>query len=350
MLAKSILNLTLAEITDQLGGRMIGGNDSVISGVAPFEDAREGDITMAVERKYLNQISQTGATAVLVPSQVDDTEKAQIVVEHPQAAFAKLLHLYYPPKARPSGISPRAIIGENFSPGRAVSVAPGVVIEDDVTLGDRVVLHPNVVIGRGVAIGDDVEIQANVTILENSVIGHRVFIQAGTVIGSDGFGFAPEGETYRKIPHNGYVQIDDDVEIGAQNAIDRGTFGKTWIQSGVKTDNLVHVAHNVTVGENTLLVAQVGISGSCTIGRHVILAGQAGLADHVTIGDNVIVGAQAGVGKDLPPGQVFFGSPTLPHRQWLRTQGIIAKLPELKRKLDKIEKRLEQLVSDPQND
>lgn len=345
MIQKSILNLTLAEVAAQIDGRLVGDSRLNICGVASFEKAGEGDITLAAERKYTSDLHATRASAVLVQKQVEGSDKAQIEVQNPPAAFAKLLHLYYPRDARPSGISPQAVIGKNFSPGRAISVAPGVVIEDNVKIGDRVVLHPNVVIGSGATIGDDVDIRANVTIMENSAIGDRVLIHAGTVIGSDGFGYAPEGEKHLKIPHHGYVQIDDDVEIGAQNAIDRGTFDRTWIQSGVKTDNLVHVAHNVIVGENSLLVAQVGISGSCTLGRHVILAGQAGLADHVKIGDNTTVGAQSGVGKDLPANKVFFGSPAIPHRQWLRVQGIIANLPEMKRKLDALDRRLEKLAT-----
>ena len=165
-------------------------------------------------------------------------------------------------------------------------------------------------------------------------------IHAGSVIGSDGFGFAPEGQTYIKIPHAGIVQIDDDVEIGANNTIDRATFGKTWIQSGVKTDNLVHIAHNVTVGENSLLVGQVGISGSVNIGKNAILAGQAGIAGHLSVGNGAIVGPQAGVAKSVPDGETVSGSSAMPHRLWLRMQRILPKLPELAKKLSEVERRL----------
>jgi UDP-3-O-[3-hydroxymyristoyl] glucosamine N-acyltransferase len=197
-----------------------------------------------------------------------------------------------------------------------------------------------VVIEADVVLGDDVEIYPNVTIRERCRIGSRVTIHPGTVIGGDGFGFSPDGKRYHKIPHTGIVQIDDDVEIGALNAIDRGTFGRTWIQRGVKTDNLVHVAHNVTVGEDTLLVAQVGIAGSATIGRHAILAGQAGVTGHLTIGDNAVVGPQAGIARSVPEGEVVSGSPEMPHKQWLRVQRILPGLPEIKKQISELEKRI----------
>jgi UDP-3-O-[3-hydroxymyristoyl] glucosamine N-acyltransferase len=222
-------------------------------------------------------------------------------------------------------------------------MAPFVAIQDNVTLGNRVRLHPNVVIGDDVTIGDDVQIYPNVTVLDRCRIGSRVTIQAGTVIGSDGFGFAPDGKVYHKILQTGIVQIDDDVEIGAGNTIDRATFGRTWIQKGVKTDNLVHIAHNVTVGENTVLVAQVGISGSVKIGKHVVLAGQAAVAGHLEIGDDVIVGGRGGVSKSIPSGQIVSGAPHMPHRVWLKVQRIIPRLPELKKKIEDLEKRLKKI-------
>jgi UDP-3-O-[3-hydroxymyristoyl] glucosamine N-acyltransferase len=192
--------------------------------------------------------------------------------------------------------------------------------------------------------GDGVVIYPNVTIQARCVVGNRVIIHAGTVIGSDGFGFVPDGKCYHKIPHTGIVQIDDDVEIGANNTIDRGTFGKTHIGRGVKTDNLVHIAHNVRVGENTVLVAQVGIAGSVTIGKNATLAGQVGVAGHLTIGDGAIIGPQTGVGKPVPNGQIVSsGIPEMPHRMWLRVQRMIPKLPELGKRLAGLEKKFKRL-------
>jgi UDP-3-O-[3-hydroxymyristoyl] glucosamine N-acyltransferase len=222
-------------------------------------------------------------------------------------------------------------------------VAPFAVIGDDVTIGRNGAVHPHAVIGDGVVMGDDVIVGPNVHIGHGCRIGSRVTIQAGTVIGADGFGWAPEGSGYQKIPHTGIVRIDDDVEIGACNTIDRGTFGETRIRRGVKTDNLVHVAHNVTVGEDTLLVAQVGIAGSTAIGRHAVLAGQVGVSGHLTIGDNVTIGPQAGIGKPIDEGEVVSGSPGIPHRLWLRVQRIVPLLPEIKKRLDAMEKRLKRI-------
>jgi UDP-3-O-[3-hydroxymyristoyl] glucosamine N-acyltransferase len=264
-------------------------------------------------------------------------------VNNPHVAFAKVLELFYPASRAKTGISSKACIGENFVCGKNVSIAPFVVIQNSVTFGDAVTVHPNVVIGDNVVIGSNVLIYPNVTILERCIIGSRVTIHAGTVIGSDGFGFAPDGQQYLKIPHIGIVQIDDDVEIGACNTIDRATLGKTWIRQGVKTDNLVQIGHNVTVGENTVLVSQVGISGSVTIGRHAVLAGQAGVSGHLTIGDGVTIGPQSGIAKSIPKGETVSGSPEMPHRLWLKVQRIIPRLPELKRRILEIEKRLSRI-------
>jgi UDP-3-O-[3-hydroxymyristoyl] glucosamine N-acyltransferase len=212
-----------------------------------------------------------------------------------------------------------------------------------VVLGDNVQLHPGVVIGDDVVIGNDVLIYPNVSVLERCRIGNQVIIHAGTVIGSDGFGYASDGQIHHKIPQTGFVQIDDDVEIGACNTIDRATFGCTHIQKGVKTDNLVHIAHNVTVGEYTIIVARVVIGGSVSIGKRVLIAGGAAISDHVAIGDGAIIGPLAGIGKAVPDGHVVSGAPEMPHRQWLRMTRVLPQLPELKKKVLAIEKQLQKL-------
>jgi UDP-3-O-[3-hydroxymyristoyl] glucosamine N-acyltransferase len=218
-----------------------------------------------------------------------------------------------------------------------------VVIGDNVILGKGVILGPGVVIGDNVVIGDDVRIHPNVTVLEGSRLGNRIIIHAGSVIGSDGYGFAPDGERYHKIPQLGIVQIDDDVEIGACNTIDRATFGKTRIKQGVKTDNLVQIAHNVTVGENTVMVAQTAIAGSTTIGKHVTIAGKAAVGGHVHVGDNVMIGGRAGVIKSVAAGEIVSGFPEMPHRLWLRVKRLLPQLPDFKKQLSAIEKRLNKL-------
>jgi UDP-3-O-[3-hydroxymyristoyl] glucosamine N-acyltransferase len=340
------METTLARIAEIVQGEVHGDDQKQIRDVASFEEAQSDEITFAGTPKFLNRIDATDAGAVIVPRDFETSSKNLVRVENPQVAFAKVLEIFHPPLKPEPGISSKAHIGVEFACGQDLCIAPFASIGNHVTVGKRVHIHPNVFIGDHVIIGDDVVVHPNVTILERSRVGSRVIIHAGTVIGSDGFGFAPDGETYYKIPHRGNVQIDDDVEIGALNAIDRGTFGKTWIQKGVKTDNLVHIAHNVTVGENSLLVAQVGISGSVTIGKHAILAGQAGVAGHLEIGDNAIVGPQAGIGKSVPSGEVVSGSAAMPHRVWLRVQQIIPKLPEFKKRLSKIEKRLKEIEGD----
>jgi len=337
------MELSLVRIAEVVEGEIKGDRNKYIRGVAPFDAAKGDEITLAGNVKFLKRIHETDAGAIIVPRDFQAPAKNIIRVDNPQLAFAMVLNLFYPPSKPEPGINSKAHIGKEFICGREVSIAPFAVIGDNVTLGHRVVLHPNVVIGDNVVIGNDVKIYPNVTILERCRIGSRVIIHAGTVIGSDGFGFAPDGEKYYKIPHIGIVQIDDDVEIGAGNIIDRANFGKTRICRGVKTDNLVHIAHNVTVGENSVLVAQVGISGSVTIGKNAILAGQAGVVGHLNIGDNVTISAQAGVAKSVSGDEIVSGSPAIPHRLWLRVQKILPRLPELKKKLEEIEKRLKKI-------
>ena len=337
------MKITISKIATLVQGHIIGDAEKLISGAAPFELAGENEITVAGSAKYLKKIGDCQAAAVIVPRNTGPGANNFIEVDNPMVAFAKVLQYFHPLIQPQTGIHPGAEIGEEFIYGQGVTVGPKAVIGRRVTVGDRVWLHPAVVVGDNVVIGDDVVVHPNVTIQARCIIGNRVIIHAGTVIGSDGFGFAPDGKCYHKIPHTGIVQIDDDVEIGANNAIDRGTFGKTHIGRGVKTDNLVHIAHNVRVGENTVLVAQVGISGSVTIGKNAVLAGQAGVAGHLTIGDGAIVGPQTGVGKPVPDGQIVSsGIPEMPHRIWLRVQRMIPKLPEFSKRLTALEKRLKQ--------
>jgi UDP-3-O-[3-hydroxymyristoyl] glucosamine N-acyltransferase len=337
------MELSLARIAEVVNGEVKGDKNINICGVAPFDDAAGDEITFAGHAKFLKKIDKTNAGAIIVPRDFQASTKNILQVDNPQLAFAMVLNLFHPPLKPESGISSFSYIGNNFLCGREASIAPFVVIGNNVTVGHRIALSPHVVIGDDVVIGNDVRIYPNVTILERCTIGNRVIIHAGTVIGSDGFGFAPDGKKYYKIPHTGMVQIDDDVEIGAGNTIDRATFGKTWIKSGVKTDNLVHIAHNVTVGENSVLVAQVAIGGSVSIGKNAILAGQAAIADHLILGDDVTVVGQSGVAKSVSSGETVSGSPAIPHRLWLRVQKILPTLPELKKKLQEIEKRLNKI-------
>ena len=337
------MDLSLNQIAEFVNGEAAGDLQKIIRDVAPFEAAGDDEITFADSAKFYKIIDNTAAGAVIVPRAIKIETKNTVRVDNPKVAFAKLMDIFHPPTRPDIGISPSAVVGNNFKCGPDVSIAPMVVIGNHVILGKGVILGPGVVIGDNVVIGDDVRIHPNVTVLEGSRLGNRIIIHAGSVIGSDGYGFAPDGERYHKIPQLGIVQIDDDVEIGACNTIDRATFGKTWIKQGVKTDNLVQIAHNVTVGENTVMVAQSAIAGSTTVGKHVTFAGKAAVGGHIHIGDNVMIGGRAGVTKSVAAGEIVSGFPEMPHRLWLRVKRLLPQLPGFKKQLSAIEKRLNKL-------
>lgn len=337
------MELLLTSIADIIDGRYTGDGSKKISNVASFEAARSENITFADDIRYIKKINETEAGAVIVPEETGELSGNIIYSSNPRAAFSKLMSIFNPPPELVDYIDSTSIIGADFNCGVDVSIKAGVVIGEGVTMGDRVILNPNVVIGDGVTIGSDVTIYPNVSILDNCTIGSRVIIHSGSVIGSDGYGFAHDGEKYTKIAHIGIVRVGDDVELGANNTIDRGTYGETWIKNGVKTDNQVHIAHNVIVGENTLLVAQVGIAGSTVIGDNVVVAGKAGISGHLKIGNNVIIGPGAGILKSVGDSEVVSGIPGMPHKLWLRVQNIISRLPEMKKQFRTMEKRLEKL-------
>lgn len=323
--------VSLETLALMVKGQVVGDNSVRICGVAPLDNAGSGEISFLAKANLAPLLQTTGAGAVIVPTGVVGTGGLPVIqVRDPYLAVA-IIHSYFlaePFVAR--GIHQRAFIGDECVLGRAITVAPLAVLGNRVRLGERVTIESGTVVGDDVTIGDDTTIKANVTIYNGSVIGNRVIIHSGTVIGADGYGYsANERGEHIKRPQVGIVRIDDDVEIGANSCIDRGTFGVTWIKSGAKIDNLVQVAHNVVVGENSLLVAQVGISGSTTLGRNVVLGGQAGLAGHLTIGDQVMVAARGGIHNDQPKGAILGGAPAIPIRQWGKCAAVFAKLPEL---------------------
>ena len=305
----------------------------MISGINSLREAGPGEITFLVNPRYAPELKKTRASAVIVGPQAPETANPVLITANPYLAYAQVAAFFAPPPDHPRGVSALAQVGEDCRLAPDVSVYPFVFIGNGVTLEQGVCLYPGVYLGDQVRIGAGSIVYPNVSIMSGTVIGARVIIHSGTVIGSDGYGFARDGERQVKIPQVGTVQIDDDCEIGANNTIDRAALGKTWIQSGVKTDNLVHIAHNVVVGENTLIIAQVGISGSAVIGRNVILAGQAGVAGHITVGDGVMVGGKSGVAKSIPAGQIVSGNPTMPHQTYLRTRMLIQRLPEMQQQL-----------------
>ena len=333
----------LKELAEWVGGTVAGDGEVAIRGVASIEDAKAGEITFIANPKYLSKLGQTQASAIIVSPEVTSKDKSLLSVKNPYLAFAKILALFSHKPYQARGVDPRSWISPTAQLGEDLTVYPFVYIGDRCRIGDRVTLYPGVSVGEDSSIGEDSILQANVSVYPGMVIGKRVILHSGVVVGSDGFGYAKEGKRSLKIPQVGKVEIEDDVEIGSNTTIDRGALGNTVIRRGVKIDNLVQIAHNVVIGEDSIIVAQVGISGSAKIGNNVTLGGQAGLVGHITIGDNVMVGAQSGVPRDLPANQVYTGSPVLPHREFLRVVSVFPKLPEMKKTLAEIERRLKKM-------
>lgn len=335
--------MKLKELADILGAVLTGPADVDIRGAAGVSDAIEGQITFIDGKDRLKDLERSRASAALVPLDTPAMHLPLLRLKNPRLAFAQTLKLFYVKSYRASGISEKAAIGANVVIGADPSIHAFAVLADDVKIGERVTVYPGVSIGRGSVVDDDSVIHANVSIGENIRIGKRVIINSGAVLGRDGFGFVTDGGRHHKIPQVGGVIIEDDVEIGANSTIDRATLGNTVVKKGTKIDNLVHIAHNVTVGEHCILIAQVGISGSCTIGNWVVLGGQVGIADHVTIGDRAMASAQSGIIKDIEPAQVVGGTYSMPQRDWLKVQAVLPKLPELKKLVAELEKQVKEL-------
>ena len=335
------MTLTLQEIAKLAGGELNGDGNRVITGAASLDEAVEGEIAFYNNPKYMPRLKATRASAVFVPH--DFSEKilaAQIRVADPSKAFEQVvLKLAPKPIAFAPGVHSSAVVDPTAKLGARVSIQPHAVIEGGVTIGDETVVGAGSYVGHETAIGSSCLIYPNVTIRERTKIGSRVIIHGGVVIGADGFGFEFKDGRQRKIPQIGVVQIDDDVEIGANTTIDRARFGRTWIQEGVKIDNLVQVAHNVVIGKHSVIAAQVGISGSVRLGERVSLAGQVGIVGHATIGDGTMVAAQSGVSKNIPGG-VWFGYPAVPFAEAKRQFAWIHRLGRLFERVKAIEKKL----------
>ncbi len=342
------MHKTLEEIASFIGGEVVGDGKVVITGICGIKEAKEGDLTFVANSRYLNLMDDTHASAIITSREVAKAPKPIIRTDNPSLAFAKMVSLIAPNEIKhPQGIHPTAVIGKNVKLGENVAIDAYVVIEDDTEIGDDTIIYAGVFIGHHTKIGRETLIYPHVTIREGTDIGQRVIIHSGTIIGSDGFGFATVRGVHHKIPQIGVVVIEDDVEIGANVTIDRARFGKTVIGQGTKIDNLVQIAHNVLVGENSIIVAQAGISGSTTIGKNVILAGQAGLVGHINVGDNAVVAAQAGVTKSVPPNSCVSGYPAKPHHLAKRVNAFVQRLPDLfklvstlENKIKKVEERL----------
>ncbi len=328
-----------------LNGCLEGDPDLEIRGVNGVEEAAEGEITFLSHKKYLAALKDSKCTAAILPEGVSlETGKAVISVKNPYLAFAKLLGIFHPPIKETPGVSSQSVVSDSAVLGKDVTIYPLVYVGENAKIGDGTVLFPGVFVGDHSTIGFHGVIHSHVSIYAGMQIGDRVVIHSGAVIGSDGFGFVPDETGKRnKIPQVGKVVLEDDVEIGANTCIDRGTMGETRIRKGVKLDNLIQIAHNCTVGEDSVLAAQVGISGSTSIGKRAMMGGQVGVADHVEMGDDVMIVAQSGVPSDLPGKQIYAGSPTVKRNVWRKTQMALPQLPDLIKKVRAMEKRIEEL-------
>jgi len=340
--------LKLQDLAARIDCRLEGDGDIEIRGVAGIGEAGPGDLTFFANPKYAAELRTTRASAVILSERADAAPCAMLRAQQPYLAFARAVGLF-DNSARPApGVHRLAWLGEGATIAPDASIGPFVVIGDGVRIGARTVVHPHVTIGRKTEIGDDCIIHAGVSIRERIRVGHRVILQDGAVIGSDGFGFArrPDG-THEKIPQIGALTIEDDVEIGANTTIDRPAVGETRIGAGTKIDNLVQIAHGVSIGKNVLLAAQVGIAGSVTVEDDVTLAGQVGVAGHITLGKGVIATAQTGIPNSVDPGELVSGYPAIANRDWLRSSAVFRKLPELKKRIAELERRIQELEDMP---
>ena len=334
---------TLAEAAEATGGRTVGDGSVTFRRVAPVHDAGPRDLALLAHRRYAADLARCGGRALLVSEALSGLEEGpphRLVVADPHAALIDLLPLLHEEHLQERGVHPAAVIHASATLSDGVSVGAHTVIGAGATLGRDVRVGANCVVGAGVAIGAGTVLYSSVTLYPGSVLGERVIVHAGARIGVDGFGYVSSGATHRKIPQVGACVIEDDVEIGANCAIDRGSIGRTVIGAGSKLDNLVHVGHNVTVGRGSMLVAQVGVAGSARIGDGVAMGGQAGISGHLTIGAGARIAAQAGVIGDVVPGQVISGYPAREHRSYLKAMAHVMRLPDIVKRLRLLERRL----------
>jgi len=334
--------MTLGDVAARTGGWVAPEAAGLeISGLASLDDANPGDLTFFGNPKYLRSARKSRATAALVPHGfAEEIPATRIWVDDPAAAFAGLLPSFAPPEIpRPSGIHPTAVIDPAAVLGPDVAIGAHAVIEAGARIGARSVIGANSFIGHWAAVGEDCWISPNVSIRERCTLGNRVSLQPGVVIGADGFGYEFRDGAHRKIPQTGIVQIEDDVEIGANSTIDRARFGRTWIRKGTKIDNLVQIGHNVVVGEHSILCAQVGISGSTRLGNFVTLAGKVGLAGHIELGDGVIFGAMSAIAKDVPAKSIMFGAPARPIREYKANYALLKNIHKLYDRVKKLEEQ-----------
>lgn len=339
--------MKLGELAAELGAELRGNAELEITGVRGIEEAGPGEVTFVANPRYAGLARTTRAAAILVEPGFQDLNTPTLRIKNPYLAFSRALALFYQPVIYAPGIHPSAVVDPTAVIGDGAHIGAYVVVGANVRLGPHATLLPHVVIYPGVQVGSHLFAHAHAVIRENCILGDHVTLENGAIVGSDGFGFAKnESGQWEKIPQSGPVKLGDRVDVQANACIDRATVGSTVIGSGSKIDNLVQVGHGSKVGENTLICAQTGLAGSSVVGNNVILAGQTGIAGHCTVGDGVILTAQSAVSHDIPPGKMISGSPGFDNRVWLRAVSIFQRLPELLKRLDRLEKRVESQAAD----
>lgn len=338
------MKVTLDAVAKAIDGTVVGDGSVEITGVAGIREAREGDLTFLANPRYEPYLELTQATAIIVSENHRDVPKPLIQNPNPYLAFLKAVRLFAGEAERPcAGVHPSAVVSRDAIIAADASIGPNAVVEAGARVGPRSIVHAGCYIGLRALLGEDVLLYPNVTVREHCEIGDRAIVHSGTVIGSDGFGFVRDGDVYRKLPQVGNVVVEEDVELGACVTIDRATTGTTRIGAGSKVDNLVQIAHNVQVGKNCIIVAQVGISGSTVLGDYVVLAGQVGIVGHIEIGEGAMVGAKSGVSKSIKAGERVFGYPALPVGQAKRIEASLRNLPELIQTVRHLKRRVDDL-------
>ncbi len=338
--------MILNELARLIGAQSRGDGEIELTGVGPLAQARAGDVTYVAEASRLEEAKETEASALIVPVKLADqaalTGRSLLVAKDAKLAFARAIAVFHSKPYKSRGVSSDLVLGENSRIGSDCSIHPRVTIGRDSVVGDRVTLHPGVVIGDNCRIGDDTVIFANVSVYDDTEIGARCRIHSGVVLGADGFSFTPDEDGRQfKLLQVGRVVIEDDVEIGANCAVDRAGFGCTRIRRGAKFDNLIQIGHNVEIGENTVVAALAGFSGGTRVGRNCVIAGQIGTNQHITVGDGAIITARTGVTKSVEPGKLMGGMmPAMDYQQWRKSQVLYARLPELFERLKKLERKL----------
>ena len=339
------MRVSIADISALIRGELVGDGNVQIVGCSGIQDAQSGDITFLANLKYLKQAQISKASAIIIPRQMDLLGKTVIKADNPSFAFTQVLNHFIKikPAIHPKGIHPSALISSKAKVAKTASVGAYAIVESGASIGEGAVIYGHCYIGQGSSVGDGCLVYPHVVVREEVVIGSRVIIHSGAVIGCDGYGYVTVDGKHAKIPQVGTVIIEDDVEIGANVTIDRARFDKTVIGEGTKIDNLVHIAHNVTIGKHCLIVAQVGISGSTQIGNYVVLAGQAGIVGHLTIGDGAVVAAQSGVSKSIKAGEQVYGYPARPLKQAFKTNAHIQRLDHYVETINNLQKRVADL-------